>query len=455
MLYIGIDVAKRSHVAAAMGDGGEVAVEPFEFRNTQKGFERLLERLARRGVSAEGSLAGMEATGHYWVALFDFLAANGFEVAVINPIQTDAWRRVDTVRPAKTDGIDALLIADLLRCKRFEPSALGDEATEELRQLARYRFELVQELTALKNRATAILDRVFPEYERLFADKFGPTSSALLKECATPADVLAADPKALAGLLAGASRGRLGRERADEVVEAARSSVGVSFGSRALAFELRVLVERMEFTRGQISELEAEIARALSETAGRHLTSIPGVGPALAALIAGEVGDAARFETPSKLVAYAGMDATRRVSGESCVSSTSRFTKQHPFVSHVSVKILHARASPWHQSFLLLQLPAHERVFDPVRLPVVGDEPAVVDDAVHHRLGHVVVGKDLAPSGELDVGGEDERDPLVAHRHHPEQKPCPVGIGGKVPPLVQDDEVAPAPSNPFLGRIRF
>ena len=77
MLYIGIDVAKRSHVAAAMGDGGEVAVEPFEFRNTQKGFERLLERLARRGVSAEGSLVGMEATGHYWVALFDFLAANG------------------------------------------------------------------------------------------------------------------------------------------------------------------------------------------------------------------------------------------------------------------------------------------------------------------------------------------------------------------------------------------
>lgn len=83
-------------------------------------------------------------------------------------------------------------------------------------------------------------------------------------------------------------------------------------------------------------------------------------------------------------------------------------------------------------------------MFDPVRLPVVGDEPAVVDDAVHHRLGHVVVGKDLAPSGELDVGGEDERDPLVAHRHHPEQKPCPVGIGGEVPPLVQDDEAAPA-----------
>ena len=317
MLYIGIDVAKRSHVAAAVDADEAVVVEPFEFENTQRGFGRLLGRLSGKGVSAEGSRVGMEATGHYWVALFDFLTANGFEVCVINPIRTDAWRKVDTVRPAKTDGIGALLIADLLRCKRLEPPALGDEAAEELRQLARYRFELASELTALKNRATAILDRVFPEYERLFADKFGPTSSALLKERATPADVLAADPEALAALLAEASRGRLGRERADEVVEAARSSVGVSFGARALAFELRVLVERMEFTRQQIAELEGEISRALSEAAGRHLASIPGVGPTLAALIAGEVGDARRFETPAKLVAYAGMDATRRVSGES------------------------------------------------------------------------------------------------------------------------------------------
>lgn len=317
MHYIGIDVAKRAHVCAVMGEDEAVAVEPFEFRNTQRGFERLLGRLVGKGVTAAGSRVGMEATGHYWVALFDFLQSNGFEVCVINPIQTDAWRKVDTVRPAKTDGIDALLIADLIRCKRFEPSALGDEATEELRQLARYRFELVRDLTALKNRASAILDRVFPEYELLFADKFGPTSSALLKECATPADVLSAGPGALAALLGEASRGRLGRERADEVVEAARASVGVSFGARALAFELRVLVERMEFTGQQISELEAEIGRVLSGTAGRHLASIPGVGPTLAALIAGEIGDAARFETPSKLVAYAGMDATRRVSGES------------------------------------------------------------------------------------------------------------------------------------------
>ena len=159
--------------------------------------------------------------------------------------------------------------------------------------------------------------------------------------------------------------------------------------------------------------------------------------------VAGVAGFGAACEAEERVFAGGRVPDEASCDILACVSSTSRFTKQHPFVSHVSVKILHARASPWHQSFLLLQLPAHERVFDPVRLPVVGDEPAVVDDAVHHRLGHVVVGKDLTPSGEFDVGGENERDPLVAHRHHPEQEPCPVGIGGKVPPLVQDDEVAP------------
>lgn len=317
MRYIGIDIAKRAHVAAVMDEKERVVVEPFEFANTKRGFERLLGRLARGSVLPGDSRVGMEATGHYWVALFDFLTANGFEVVVINPIQTDAWRRVDTVRPAKTDAIDALLVADLLRCKAFRPSALSDEATEELRQLARYRFELVSELSSLKNRATAILDRVFPEYEGIFADKFGAASCALLKEHATPADVLSADPDALAGLLAEASRGRLGRERADEVAQAAAASVGVSFGARALAFELRVLIERMEFTKGQIAELEDEISRALAKTAGRRLASVPGVGATLAALIAGEIGDPFRFETPAKLVAYAGMDATRKVSGES------------------------------------------------------------------------------------------------------------------------------------------
>lgn len=313
--YIGIDVAKRFHVLHAVDDSGSPVVESLRFDNTSSGFAKMLGRLEAAGVAPADSLAGMEATGCYWVALFDFLTSRGYDTAVINPIQTDAFRDVWTVRKVKTDAVDAAMIADLVRYKRFEPSQLGDELTDELRTLARYRSSLVERSTALKNRATAALDRVFPELSGLFSGSYGPTQRELLKRCATPAQVLGADPGELAELLLAASRGRCGGEKAAALVEAAESSVGVGFGSRALAFELRLVMEELEFVRGLVGELDAELERLLGETSGRWLLTIPGVGVALAATIAGEIGDPHRFANPHQLLAYAGMDPTKDESG--------------------------------------------------------------------------------------------------------------------------------------------
>ena len=329
MVYIGIDIAKRFHVLSAVDDEGGTVIESFRFANTDKGFSKLLERLGKAGAKPGGSLAGMEATGHYWVALFDFMTSQGYDVAVINPIRTDAFRDVWTVRKVKTDAVDAAMIADLVRYKRYEPSALGEEATDELRSLARYRMSLVERSTMLKNRATAILDRVFPELEGLFSGSFGPTQRALLEHCATPGQVLEADVEELARILEGASGGRCGREKAEELRAAAESSVGVGFGSRTLAFELRLLMEELDFVRGQVGEVEEELARLLDQTSGRWLLTVPGIGLALAATIAGEIGDPNRFGDPHQLMAYAGMDPTRSESGET-VASDGGMSKRGP-----------------------------------------------------------------------------------------------------------------------------
>lgn len=323
MVYIGIDIAKRSHVLSAVDGDGKTVIESFRFANTDAGFKKLLERLRKAGVEPGDSLAGMEATGHYWIALFDFMGSHGYDAAVINPIQTDAFRDVWTVRKVKTDAVDAAMIADLVRYKRYEPSALGDEATDELRSLARYRMSLVERSTMLKNRATAILDRVFPELDGLFSGSFGPTQRALLERCATPDQVLATDVRTLARILREASGGHCGREKAEELKDAARESVGVGFGSRTLAFEVRLLMEELDFVRGQIEEVESELARLLDETPGRWLTTVPGIGLALAATIAGEIGDASRFEGPHQLMAFAGMDPTKSESGETVASDGS------------------------------------------------------------------------------------------------------------------------------------
>ena len=205
----------------------------------------------------------MEATGRYWVALFDFLISHGYEAAVINPIQTDAFRGVWTVRKVKTDALDAAMIADLVRYKRYEPSALGDEATEELRNLARYRLSLVERSTALKNRATAILDRTFPELAGLFSNAYCPTHRELLQHCATPDQVLGTDVGTLERILREASRGRCGRAKAERLKALAKESVGVGFGSKTLAFEARLLMEELDFVQDQVKEVERELARLL------------------------------------------------------------------------------------------------------------------------------------------------------------------------------------------------
>lgn len=317
MFYVGIDIAKRSHVAAVIDEAENVVVGPFEFANTQSGFKKLLGKLEGARAGCEGAFVGMEATGHYWIALFDFLNGHGCQVAVINPIQTDAYRKVDTVRKTKTDKVDALLIADLIRVKAFDASEFGNEATDGLRSLARFRTSLVEEVASLKNTATALLDRVFPEYERLFSDTFSPSSKALLKHYATPEKVLACDIRTLAKTLKEASRGRLGRDKAEEVKAAARRSVGVAFAADALAFQIAIIVDNIDFVSGQIKELESEMERMLEQTSGKWLVSIPGIGVTLASLIAGEIGDANRFADPHKLIAYAGMDASKNQSGES------------------------------------------------------------------------------------------------------------------------------------------
>ena len=329
MVYIGIDIAKRFHVLSAVDDDGGTVVESFKFANTDKGFKKLLGRLERAGVGPGGSLSGMEATGHYWIALFDFMTSHGYDVAVINPIQTDAFRDVWTVRKVKTDAIDAAMIADLVRYKRYAPSALGDEATDELRSLARYRMSLVERSTMLKNRATAILDRVFPELDGLFSGSFGPTQRKLLEHCATPGQVLSTDVRTLERVLREASGGNCGREKAEELKAAARASVGVGFGSETLAFELRLLMEELDFIRGQIDEVEEELAKLLDQTSGRWLLTVPGIGLALAATIAGEIGDANRFDDAHQLMAYAGMDPTKSESGET-VASDGRMSKRGP-----------------------------------------------------------------------------------------------------------------------------
>lgn len=314
--YIGIDIAKHEHVAASRYENGEPHGKAFAFANDEKGFKSLLERFRELEATPENSLVVMESTGHYWMALWEFLVDHGYDVAIVNPVLTDAFRKAETMRKTKTDKVDAFLIAEYARFKNLGPTRVSPEDAEGLKQLTRYRHHLVKERTALKNRLTAIADRTFPELAGLFSDKHCATAQAILNEYGTASKVASTDIRTLTKTVKSASRGRFGRAKADEVKAAARRSVGTTFAADALAFEAAHVSDLIAHLDSEIAKLDAEISRLVDPEVSELLQSIPGIGPVCAATIAAEVGDPDRFDDPKKLFAYAGMESSKYQSGK-------------------------------------------------------------------------------------------------------------------------------------------
>lgn len=313
--YLGIDIGKNNHAACLLGENGKPIVKSFAFSNTKEGGESLLGMLARQGIEAGALEIGLEATGHYWLSVYSFLHDQGYRLHVINPIQTDGWRKGMEIRKRKTDTIDAQLIAELVRYGDFMEARLPHEALLSLKQLTRFRSYLVDSIGDLKRKVICVLDQVFPEYQRLFSDVFGITSKEILLEFSNPEAVEAVPAEKLAEFIAECSKRRLGSEKALQLLLAAKNSFGVTFCRDSFTFQLRMLVEQIKYIEQQVSQTEAEIKRIMLQVAS-PIQSIPGIGAVTGAVILGEIGDIRRFERPSQLVAFAGLDATVRQSGE-------------------------------------------------------------------------------------------------------------------------------------------
>lgn len=185
-----------------------------------------------------------------------------------------------------------------------------------LKQLTRYRSHLVKERTMLKNKATAVCDRLFPELAGAVGGMQSATAKALMRRYATPAAIASTDIRTIERTVREASRGHYGRKEAEEIKALAKKSVGVPLAADALAFELKHMVSLVEHLDGEIDSLEAEIARILEGSTAELLLTIPGIGPVSAATIAAEMGAPESFDDAKKLIAFAGIDASKSQSGK-------------------------------------------------------------------------------------------------------------------------------------------
>ena len=315
MFYLGIDIAKNTHVASLIDEKGKNIFKGFSFSNSSDGGKSLLD-IIKKYVDFSDVTVGMEATGHYWLSIYSFLYDYDFHsIHVINPIQTDGWRKGTEIRKRKNDIIDSVLIADLIRYDDFVETSLSNEDLFSLRNICRMRNYLVQSTGDLKRKIICVLDQVFPEYQSIFSNTFGTTSKQLLLDFSSPADFEELSVDVLTETLQTLSRKKIGQPTAEKLINATKNSFGVTFSKESFTFQLKLLIEQIKFIEGQIKDCEDKF-NELMDKINSPITTIPGFGPVLGAIVISEFGDINRFDKPSQLVAYAGIDVTVSQSGE-------------------------------------------------------------------------------------------------------------------------------------------
>jgi len=311
MVYLGIDVGKSHHAAALLNSEGNTIATLPSFANTGAGFRKLL-RFVSSHVSKEEELSvGIEATGPYWIPLCRWGRKQGWEVTVLNPLKVASLRNYG-VRGSKTDRIDAVLVAHALRWEKRPPSDEPSYETLELRHLTRLRSQIIKDRTRISLRLISLLDTLFPELLTLFSKPISPSTLAILEVAPTPQKVVALGKENLTAILRKASAGKLGQERAQQIIDAAQRSVGVP--SETLEEVTALIVAQIRLLGEQLTTLNRRINELYART-GLTLDTLPGVGTVLAATFLGEFGDVNRFKGRTQMVAYAGIDPKLRESG--------------------------------------------------------------------------------------------------------------------------------------------
>ena len=314
MFFVGIDIAKRKHEAVVIDEKGRIVQKPFHFPNSLSGYNSLISLVKRITSTRKDVVFGMESTSHYWLALYSHLIKGGYTTHVINPIQSDAFRGL-FIRQAKTDPIDAVIIAEVIRFGKYSSTHFPQHKILALREMCRNRLYMVDSVSDLKRKITALIDQIFPEYEEIFSDIFLVSSIEVLYRYPTPKKLLHIRKDTLTNLLIKCSGGNFGSAKADEIMDAAKNSFGIDDPYDVYANLIKTYLKQIKFIQKNISEMEQKITEIMDEI-GSPITSIPGIGFTLGAVILSEIGDISRFKSADKLAAFAGIDPSIKQSGD-------------------------------------------------------------------------------------------------------------------------------------------
>ena len=317
MIYVGIDVAKDKHDCFITNSDGEVLFKAFTITNNLDGFNDLYQKIETVMKDITKVKVGLEATGHYSYNLLGYLIDKGLPTYVINPLHTNLYRKSLSLRQTKTDKVDARTIASILmsdvNLKSYSDISYHNE---ELKSLTRYRFDKVKERAKLKSSVSRLICILFPELEKLVPTLHMASVYALLSEFPGAKQVANAHLTRLTNLLSEASKGRYSKDTAITFRDAARTSIGSNMPAKSL--ELKHTIKLIKELDSEIDEIENEIEneiKIIMDEINSPILSIPGINYRMGAMIIAEIGDFSRFDSPDKILAYAGFSPSTYQSG--------------------------------------------------------------------------------------------------------------------------------------------
>ena len=350
MIYVGIDVAKDKHDCCILGPDTEELFQVFTIRNNSDGYGELFHKIESVSKDKSQIKIGLEATGHYSYNILGSLLDHGYHTFVINPLHTNLYRKGQSLRKTKTDKVDARSIAEMLVTdKTLKPYTGTSYHSEELKSLTRYRFELVKERAKMKTSVSRLVNILFPELESLVPTLHMNSVYRLLQELPGAYFIASSNLTHLKALLADASKGRYGREKAIEIRETAKSSIGSLMPAKSM--ELRQTIRRIDTLTSDIKEVEQSIQKIMDEC-GSPITTIPGIKYRMGAMILAEIGDFARFSNADQVLAYAGLSTSTYQSGQ-LISSYARMEKRGSKYLRYALFNAAIYASVWDERFRL------------------------------------------------------------------------------------------------------
>ena len=314
MIYVGIDVAKDKRDCFITNFDGEVLFKAFTIANNLDGFNDLYQKIVSVTEDITKVKVGLEATGHYSYNLLGYLIDKSLPTYVINPLHTNLYRKSLSLRQTKTDKVDARTIASMLmsdvNLKSYSDISYHNE---ELKSLTRYRFDKVKERAKLKSSVSRLVCILFPELEKLVPTLHMASVYAMLSEFPGAKQVADTHLTRLTNLLSESSKGRYGKETAIAFRNAARTSIGSNMPAKSL--ELKHTIKLIRELTSDIDEIEHEIKLIMDEI-NSPILSIPGINYRMGAMIIAEIGDFNRFDSPDKILAYAGLSPSTYQSGQ-------------------------------------------------------------------------------------------------------------------------------------------